>query len=121
MADVVVLSRDELRAMLTDAAAEGARRVLAERAPDALLTVSDAAAQLGVSVRAVRHWLATGELTRVDLPPTSATGTGARRVVRVRASAVAALVVRCEQRADAGPGADVLDLAVARHARRATR
>jgi excisionase family DNA binding protein len=113
VAEVAVLSREELLALVEAAAALAARRVLAERAAsDELLGVAEVARRLGVSVRAVRAWVAAGELSIVRLPATT-TGPRKRRLVRVRASDLAAFVATCEER-DA-----IVDLAVARHARRA--
>lgn len=115
MGDLAVLSRDELRALLADAASEGARRVLAERAAaDELIDVGGAARRLGVSVRQVRAWLASGALPSVRLP-----GRGGRGILRLRSSVLASFIAGAEQR-DA-PGDRVVDLAVARAARRAAR
>lgn len=114
MADgVALLTRDELRALLVDAAAEGARIVLAERAEvDRLLDVQRVARKSGVSTRVVREWIARGELACVDLPSAN----GKRRILRIRASAVAAFIASHERRDE--PGDDVIDLAVARATRR---
>lgn len=90
-------------------------------ATDDLLSVTAVARRLGVSERAVRYWLATGTLSAVELPQTSATGRGRRPVVRVRASEVARLVRVGERGDTAGADGAVIDVAVARAVRSVRR
>jgi hypothetical protein len=117
MADALSLVTAEHAEQIAERAAELAvRRVLAERqTPDELLTLRQAAERLGVSLRAVRAYVAAGELPCVRLPST-APAPRKRGPARVRASAVADLIARCERRDDAD---SVIDLAVERAYRKA--
>ncbi|MCK6535958.1 MAG: helix-turn-helix domain-containing protein [Polyangiaceae bacterium] len=117
MADLWLPSRDELARLLADAAAEGARRVLAQLATgDRLLTIPQAAEQCAVSVRCVRGWIASGQLAALRLP--GARGVVARRrgLVRVRASELGLFIARSERSDEPG---DLIDLVAERAARRA--
>lgn len=59
---IAVLTKEELLALLRDAAEQGARRALALAAP-AALTTAQAAAVAGVKQKTVQEWIASGRLT----------------------------------------------------------
>lgn len=116
MADLALVTAEQAERIAERAADLAVRRVLAERAvADELLAVPEVARRLGVSVRAVRAYIAAGALACVRLPST-APSPRKRSLVRVRSSELARFVAAAEQREE--PDA-VIDLSVARAMRRA--